>query len=193
MVFGLTSSGAANNTGQISPLPPVTQHITTHDETTRKAVVYSSGPAQWTAFDGDSMGFSVPYTTSQWPVNMTGEKDIKQHEDVMKSGDLGLVNPGGTVLRFVDFAPGEKPYMHRTVSLDYGLVTEGEVEMGLDSGEKTLLKRGDVVVQRGTKHSWRSANDNEWARMLFVLLSSDNVEVGGKTLEQELPAGSEIH
>lgn len=190
MVFGLTSSAAANSTGQLTPLPPVTRHITTHNETTGKAIMHSSGPIQWTPFQGHPDRFGVPYTTSQWPVNMTGEKDIKQYEDVMKSDDLGLVNPGGTVLRFVNLAPDDGPYMHRTVSLDYAVVTEGDVELELDSGEKKIVKRGDVVVQRGTKHSWRSASQDEWARILFVLMSSDNVEVGGKKLEQELPSDS---
>ena len=46
--------------------------------------------------------------------------------------------------------------MHRTVSLDYGVVLEGEVELVLDSGETRLMKRGDVSVQRGTNHAWRN-------------------------------------
>ena len=41
--------------------------------------------------------------------------------------------------------------MHRTQSLDFGVVLEGEIELVLDSGETRLLKRGDVAVQRGTK------------------------------------------
>ena len=48
--------------------------------------------------------------------------------------------------------PGSTSPMHRTVSLDYGCVIEGEVECVLDSGEVKLLKRGDVCVQRGESH-----------------------------------------
>lgn len=78
--------------------------------------------------------------------------------------------------------------MHRTVSLDYGIVLEGEVEAILDSGEKRTMKRGDSLVQRGTKHAWRNTSETEWARMIFVLLPSDKVVVGGKTLDEDLPS-----
>lgn len=189
MVFDLANSTAA----QAPNLPPVTQFITTHNETTGKSIMHSVEPAKWTSFNGQSDRFSVPFTTSQWPVDMTGEKDIRQHEEVTKSGDLGLVNPGGTVLRFVNLGPNDGPFMHRTVSLDYGVVTEGEAELELDSGEKRVMKRGDVVVQRGTKHSWRTASDTEWARILFILLSSDNIEVGGQKLGQELPDDGKLN
>lgn len=182
----------ATDTNQISPLPQPMRYVTTHNETTGKAIVHTSEPAQWQALDNDEMAFSVPFTTSQWPISMTNETDIKQHDQLMASGKLGLVNPGGSVCRFVDFAPGSTPLMHRTVSLDYGIIIEGEVEMQLDSGEKKVLKRGDVAVQRGTMHAWRNVSDKEWARIVFVLLSSEKVEVGGKVLEENLPDRTEI-
>lgn len=182
----------ATNTNQISTLPQPIRYVTTHDEATGKAIVQSAEPAQWSALDNNEMGFSVPFTTSQWPISMTNDTDIKQHDQLMDSGKLGLVNPGGSVFRIVDFAPGGQPLMHRTVSLDYGVIIEGEIEMQLDSGEKRRLKRGDVTVQRGTMHAWRNVSDKEWARMMFVLLSSEQVEVGGKKLEENLPDGTEI-
>ncbi|TQS35146.1 hypothetical protein Golomagni_04442 [Golovinomyces magnicellulatus] len=77
-----------------------------------------------------------------------------------------------TVLRYVDFRPGSPPFMHRTQSLDYGIVIEGEIELILDSGETRTLKRGDVCVQRATMHAWRNNSETEWARMVFVLISS---------------------
>lgn len=58
--------------------------------------------------------------------------------------------------------------MHRTETLDYGVVTEGEVWLVLD-GEEVHLKRGDIVVQRGTNHAWSNRTE-QMARMLFVLL-----------------------
>ncbi len=75
--------------------------------------------------------------------------------------------------------------MHRTVSMDYGIVLEGEVEVLLDSGEKRHLTKGDVIVQRGTMHQWKNPSSTNWYRMLFILLQSENVEVAGKVLEQE--------
>jgi len=60
------------------------------------------------------------------------------------------------------------PLMHRTETVDYGIVTEGEVWLVLDD-EDVHLKRGDIVVQRGTNHAW-SNRTNEMARMVFILL-----------------------
>ncbi len=58
--------------------------------------------------------------------------------------------------------------MHRTETLDYGIVTEGEVWLVLDE-EEVQLKRGDVVVQRGTNHAWSNRTE-AMARMVFILL-----------------------
>lgn len=59
--------------------------------------------------------------------------------------------------------------MHRTVTLDYAIVTNGSVVMVLEEGENTVLKTGDVVVQRGTIHSWRNEGA-EWVRIFCVML-----------------------
>lgn len=58
--------------------------------------------------------------------------------------------------------------MHRTATVDYGIVLAGEVWLVLEDGE-TRLRPGDVVVQRGTNHAW-SNRTNATARMAFVLL-----------------------
>ena len=76
--------------------------------------------------------------------------------------------------------------MHRTVSLDYGIVLEGEVELILDSGEKRVLKRGDVAIQRGTSHAWRNTSKTEWARMVYVLQSCQPITMGEEKLGEDL-------
>jgi mannose-6-phosphate isomerase-like protein (cupin superfamily) len=48
---------------------------------------------------------------------------------------------------------GRHPLMHRTETIDYAIVLEGEITMLLDEGE-VLLKAGDVLVQVGTNHAW---------------------------------------
>lgn len=63
--------------------------------------------------------------------------------------------------------PGRHPLMHRTQSVDYGVVLSGEIVLLLDE-ESILLKSGDVVVQRGTIHAWANRSD-EICRILFVL------------------------
>lgn len=63
--------------------------------------------------------------------------------------------------------PGRHPLMHRTESIDYGIVLSGEIVLLLDDSE-VHLKTGDVVVQRGTVHAWTNRT-NEICRMAFIL------------------------
>jgi quercetin dioxygenase-like cupin family protein len=58
--------------------------------------------------------------------------------------------------------------MHRTQTIDYGVMLSGELWMILDQDE-VRLRPGDIVIQRGTNHAW-SNRSREMARMLFVLL-----------------------
>ena len=60
------------------------------------------------------------------------------------------------------------PLMHRTESVDYGVLIEGELTLVLDDSE-VQLKPGSVVVQRGTNHAWANRSGRP-ARMLFVLV-----------------------
>jgi len=169
-------------------LPDPTIHITTNDESTGKANIHSSTHNDWNYLRDDTVGFNVVYTTSQFPVSLNASQDLDAHNRLISQGTLGLVNPNGTVCRIVDFAPGHEPLMHRTQSLDYGVVLEGEVYMDLDGGadQTRLLKRGDVAVQRGTAHAWRNASPTEWARMLFVLQDCEPLIVGSARLKEDL-------
>ena len=137
------------------------------------------------------MAFDVLYTTSNFPVNMNDNADLKTHNELVAQGKLGLVQPRGTVCRMVDFGPKTDAVMHRTQSLDYGIVIEGEVEMELDDGVKRVLKRGDVAVQRGTIHAWRNMSQTEWARMFFVLTDSQKLLVNGKELGEDVSSAGE--
>lgn len=60
------------------------------------------------------------------------------------------------------------PLMHRTQSVDYGIVIEGEMTMILDDQEVTL-PQGTVVIQRGTNHAWANRSNTK-CRMLFILV-----------------------
>ncbi|WP_413460343.1 cupin domain-containing protein [Herbaspirillum huttiense] len=63
------------------------------------------------------------------------------------------------------------PLMHRTQSVDYGIVIEGEMTLVLDRGE-VALKPGSVVVQRGTNHAWANRSGKP-CRMLFILVDGE--------------------
>lgn len=180
-----------NDTQLSHGLPGLTHHITGHDAS-GQAMVESDRPGTWTPWINSTMAFDVVYTTSTFPPNMNGNADITAHDKIIQSQQLGLVNPNGTVARIVDFGPGTGPLMHRTQSLDYGIILEGEVEMILDDGVKRLMKRGDVAVQRGTNHGWRNTSSTEWARMFFVLQDAEKIQIGEKELGTDLgSAGSD--
>ena len=65
-------------------------------------------------------------------------------------------------------ASSPHPLMHRTESVDYGIVIEGELTLVLDDSE-VQLKQGSAVVQRGTNHAWANRSGKP-CRMLFVLV-----------------------
>lgn len=60
------------------------------------------------------------------------------------------------------------PLMHRTETVDYGVVIDGELTLVLDQ-EEVPLGPGSVVVQRGTNHAWANRSGRP-CRMLFVLV-----------------------
>ena len=59
--------------------------------------------------------------------------------------------------------------MHRTETIDYGIVLDGELTLIVDRGE-TTLKAGDIVIQRGTNHAWANRT-NKPCRVAFILIS----------------------
>ena len=76
----------------------------------------------------------------------------------------------------IDFPPGNKPHMHRTETVDYVIVIEGEIEMDMDDST-VKLKAGDVLVQRGTNHAWVNRSD-KMARVAFVLVDAETLGIG---------------
>jgi mannose-6-phosphate isomerase-like protein (cupin superfamily) len=62
------------------------------------------------------------------------------------------------------------PMMHRTDTVDYAIVLEGEIDMLLDD-EDVHLKTGDVVIQRGTNHAWANRYDR-LCRIAFILIDA---------------------
>lgn len=165
-------------------LPALKRFITTHDPKTKQAI-FSDALSEDNKFEPvPAAAFGLGYVTKGFPVDLNDDADIKVYKPYLESPP-GLVATGGTVLRFVDVGPGHLSPMHRTVSLDYGVVIEGEVELVLDSGETRLLKRGDVAIQRGTMHAWRNTSKTEWARMMYVLQECKPVEVEGEVLKED--------
>jgi uncharacterized cupin superfamily protein len=58
--------------------------------------------------------------------------------------------------------------MHRTETIDYAVVLEGQMTLVMDDRE-IVLNAGDVVVQRGTNHAWSNRSSGR-VRMLYILI-----------------------
>jgi quercetin dioxygenase-like cupin family protein len=170
-------------------LPHINRFITTHDPKTGKAIFSTAfpEPAPFARITpNDSPLFAQAFVTDNgFPVSLQNDADLKTYASYLDKSP-GITVSGGSVLRFVDMAPGLTSPMHRTVSLDYGVVLEGEIALVLDSGEEKIMRRGDVAIQRGTMHAWRNCSQTEWCRMMYVLLPSTPATTGeGKELLED--------
>lgn len=123
-------------------------------------------------------------------------------EDPCPDGVIFRVAPtarGGTVLRITEFPPetlrprdpaelasrganmtpdrtARNPGFHQTDTLDYAIVLEGEIWVVLDEDE-TLMRPGDVLIQRGTYHAWSNRSDR-MCRMAFILIDAEPLKHG---------------
>ena len=100
---------------------------------------------------------------------------VPDGEPTSGSMSIGPGGRGGSTIRVIEFQPssagGMRSPMHRTRTIDYGIVLEGEIVLLLTDSEKTLRK-GDVVVQRGTDHAWENRSD-QVATVAFVLIDAE--------------------
>ena len=135
--------------------PPIRRFVTGHDAD-NVAKVIMEGPATNAKRPSAGTVSTLIWSTDRTPA------DIAIGEDVEDLGAriIGTAPPAnGTRFAVIDFPPGNEPRMHRTETVDYVIVLEGEIEMDMDDST-VKLKAGDVMVQRGTNHAWanRSAN-----------------------------------
>lgn len=76
-------------------------------------------------------------------------------------------DPESTWLRVAGDSESE-PGMHATDTLDLMVVLEGSVVMGLADGER-IIGPGEFVIQRGTPHRWRPADEHGWTYFVTML------------------------
>jgi quercetin dioxygenase-like cupin family protein len=141
-----------------------TRRIVTGHDSRGRAIVQSERRLRAQQVPNDSAWFNKIWTTHSWPTDNADPTDGAER-------DTGLASENGSVLRIVEMAPGHRSPMHRTQSLDYGIVLAGEIDLELDEGCIVSLNVGDVVVQRGTIHAWINRGTTP-ARMAFVLLTA---------------------
>ena len=155
-------------------LTPHRRIITGHDAK-GKAVVAQDELIEGYLTPTKDAQLTVLWSTDSFPCDNADTRDGK---DLTSS----LVNENGSVLRIVDMLPHVRSPFHRTLSLDYGIVTRGEVYLELDDGEEVLMRQGDVVMQRGTIHAWVNRSE-EPATIVFVLIGAKPLSFDGQTLE----------
>jgi mannose-6-phosphate isomerase-like protein (cupin superfamily) len=163
-------------------MKPVRRVVTGHRD--GKAVVFfdSAAPNQKLR-QASGLVSTLVWVTDETPADISGTVDRAQRE-------IGVPPPPrGTIFRVVDFPPeggarsreavlkemgvadhggARHPGMHRTKSVDYAVVLEGEIDMLLDDSE-VHLEAGDVLVQQGTNHAWVNRGSAP-CRIAFVLI-----------------------
>ncbi len=161
-----------------SGLPPVQRVVTGHDANGR-AVFRSEDVAPTIMIASGDAAFLTIWSTETVPADLNDERDGR---------DLptGLTLERGSVIRITDMLPGKESPMHRTNSIDYGIVLEGEVELELEDGAKKTIRQGGIIVQRGTNHLWRNTTDKV-CRIAFILIEAPAYLHEGRPLDEMKP------
>jgi quercetin dioxygenase-like cupin family protein len=168
-----------------------TRRIVTGHDAQGKAIVLFDSTLLAKQRSAGGNGMTMLWTTNEFPVDVSGSGDRSQtHVGVPPTAN-------GTVFRIVDFAPavlhaapvnhhqilvsmGIDPATqgyprhdntHRTRTIDYAIVLDGEIDMLLDDSE-IHVKAGDILVQQGTNHAWVN-NGTKPCRIAFILIDSE--------------------
>jgi hypothetical protein len=170
---------------------PDIRRIVTGDDAQGRSRIIEDAPASAARTVAQRPGYRAlnVWRSAESPVRINAPDTTPEHR--------GILPPkGGTILRIIDFPPEPKdpqelkrmldatfggiyndaahdkqarhPGMHRTETLDYAIVLEGEIWAVMDEGE-TLMRAGDVLIQRGTNHAWANRSAKT-ARIAFVLI-----------------------
>ncbi len=163
-------------TTQPSRFSPIRRVVTGHD-TSNVAKTIMDGPA--TNHKG---GASGAQSTLIWITEgAPAEMPIGENVEDLGARILGTPPPpNGTRFCVIDFPPGNTAHMHRTETVDYVIVIEGEIEMDMDNST-VKLKQGDIMVQRGTNHAWANRSDKR-TRVAFVLVDAVPLGIGKPVL-----------
>jgi hypothetical protein len=92
--------------------------------------------------------------------------------------DLAQMTPEQARAHFAEIGAGDASrhtgegsrhaHFHRTETVDYGIVLDGEIVLIMDEGE-TTCRTGDIIIQRGTNHGWANRS-NRTCRIAFILI-----------------------
>lgn len=150
---------------------PVPRRVVTGHNENGVSVVLADGPVPvHRVLPQDGVGFYEIWQTDASPAPIAPAEASEPTERTLRVPP----EPNGTKIRINEFLPGHlnelgnQSPIHRTESIDYGIVLEGEIVLILDDSEVTL-RAGDVVVQRGTDHAWANRSASV-AKVAFILV-----------------------
>ncbi|KAI0441083.1 cupin domain protein [Xylaria telfairii] len=124
--------------------------------------------------------FRLAYVSGRAPQALN-ETNLSVYGSYLQNIPPLIVPGGGATVWYIDTPPGAGSPLHRTISLDFVIVIEGELQLSLDSGEKRQLKPGDMIIQRGTTHQWTNLSKDTWVRMIGVMSESDPIVLNNGT------------
>jgi len=152
--------------------PPIRRFVTGHDADD-VAKVIMQGPATNAKHPSPGTVSTLIWSTDRTPADIAVGEEIED----LGARIIGTAPPAnGTRFAVIDVPPGNQPRMHRTETIDYVIVLEGEIDMDMDRST-VHLKAGDVMVQRGTNHAWINRGTAP-ARLAFVLIDATPLDIG---------------
>ena len=150
--------------------------VTGHDKK-GTAVFVSDNAYETVVIPSGDAAMATIWTTATVPADLNDETDGRDR-------DAGTTLKGGSVIRVVDMLPGASSPMHRTNSIDYGIIIGGTIELELDNNAFKTLTAGDIIVQRCTIHKWRNPSGDTICRVVFVLTEAKPFELNGTALQE---------
>jgi quercetin dioxygenase-like cupin family protein len=152
---------------------PIRRVVTGHDENGVAKVLWDSAATN-VRRGGHGNQSTLMWCSDAMPIPMpVGERIEDMGERVLGTPPP----PHGTRFTVNDLPPGQPGRMHRTETVDYALILAGEIDMEVDNGERISLNPGDVVIQRGTNHSWINRGTT-WGRIAFILCDAVPLGIG---------------
>ncbi|KAK2591654.1 hypothetical protein QQS21_010639 [Conoideocrella luteorostrata] len=159
------------------PLPPARLIRTSHNKDCQSVFAADALLPAFFPFGPSGSSFTVFDTRPSIPVDNTAP--VPSHDNT-----LPRCPPSGAIFSISDIAAGAVAPMHRTRSIDYGVVLTGEIVLRLDGGEEKTARAGDMIVQQGTNHQWVNMGEAT-CRILFVMLAADAIVTdAGEALEE---------
>lgn len=157
---------------------PIRRVVTGHTEE-GKAVFLTDEEFETLVIPSGDAAMATIWTTATVPADCNDNIDGRLR-------DAGTTLKGGSVIRVVDMLPGASSPMHRTSSIDYGIVLSGSIELELEDGAIKTVGESGIIVQRGTIHRWKNPSKNDICRIVFVLTEAKPFEVNGNALPDEM-------